>query len=216
MRRAHELMLRHNIEQANSGVASTYEVRQLGEPTKRASGVDLDIVGLLTEFFFVEVIRVPVYVPATGDQAEVFEVIGTNANVEMALHVFEFLRATAEKLWQENRGDRRVKSGRDRHAYQSGVVRGFREKLLFARLDSERAQKASAASGERESNELVWTGDDKLDAFFRARYPRIRRRRRSLSMSGAHAAGREAGRTVVLNKPVTRGPSGGGTRLLRD
>jgi len=33
---------------------------------------------------------------------------------------------------------------------------------------------------------------------------------------GAHAAGREAGRTVVLHKPVTStGSAGGGPRLLR-
>jgi hypothetical protein len=214
MRRAHELMLRHNVEQAKSSTTSTYEVRQLGEPQKRATGVDLDIVGLLTEFFFVEVIRVPVYVPATGDHADVFEVIGTTANLDLALHVFEFLRATAERLWQENRGDSRVKSGRDRRAYQSGVVRGFREKLV---LTSPRyARPTPGAARSEQSTELVWIDDDKLEAFFRARYPRIRRRRRSLPMSGAHAAGREAGRTVILNKPVTHGPSGGGTRLLRD
>ena len=224
MRRAHELMLRHNIEQASSGVASAYEVRQLGEPTKRASGVDLDIVGLLTEFFFVEVIRVPVYVPTTGEQAEVFEVIGTNANVEMALHVFEFLRATSERLWQENRGDRRVKSGRDRRAYQSGVVRGFRDKLVASRKSNAEASSSRSSSaganaksnGDSSSTELVWTGDAKLDAFFRARYPRIRHRKRWVTQTGAHAAGREAGRTVILNKPVTRGPSEGGPRLLRD
>jgi hypothetical protein len=228
MKRAHELMLRHNIEHVRTGVAASYEVRQLGEPSKRASGVDLDIVGLLSEFFFVEAIRVPVYLPATGEHADVFEVIGTHTNVEMAAHVFEFLRATAERLWQENRRDARVKSGRDRRAYQSGVVRGFREKLLFARTAQEKAAKeaarAATQTAQRElfataaatSEALVWSGDPKLDAFFRARYPRIRTRRRWISLSGAHAAGREAGRTVILNKPVTRGPSGGGPRLLRD
>jgi hypothetical protein len=217
MKRAHELMLRHNIEQARSNTTSTYEVRQLGEPQKRASGVDLDIVGLLTEHFFVEVIRVPVYVPATSGQAEVFEVIGTAANVEMALHVFAFLRATAEKLWQENRGDARVKSGRDRRAYQSGVVRGFRDKLTASKKSESSASSERAASSvASDSQELVWTGDSKLEEFFRARYPRIRTRRRFISISGAHVAGREAGRTVILNKPVTRGPSDGAPRLLRD
>jgi hypothetical protein len=187
-------------------------VRQLGEPQKRASGVDHDIVCLLTEFFFVEVIRVPVYVPTSGEQAEVFEVIGTHANVEMAQHVFAFLHATAEKLWQENRGDARVRSGRDRRAYQSGVVRGFREKLVLSGY----GPYARARPTSEESTALVWTGDSKLEEFFRARYPRIRRRRRSLSSSSAHAAGREAGRTVILNKPVTRGPTDGAPRLLRD
>ena len=34
-------------------------------------------------------------------------------------------------------------------------------------------------------------------------------------INGAHAAGREAGRTVVLHKPVERGASAGAPRLLR-
>jgi hypothetical protein len=34
-------------------------------------------------------------------------------------------------------------------------------------------------------------------------------------VSAAHAAGREAGRTVVLHMPVEHGSSGAGPRLLR-
>lgn len=204
MRRAHELMLRHNIAQAtaHAGLPSTFEVKQLGKPQRRANGVEIDIVGLLTEFFFVEVIRVPVYVPEEATWGDVYEVIGTHSNVEMAAHVFAFLTATAERLWQENRGDRRVKSGRDKRAYQSGVVRGFREKLL-----AERNQLAGTG--------LIWVGDGKLDAFFRARYPRVMKRRRMIRLGAAHAAGREAGRKVVLHKPVSStGSRGNGPRLL--
>ena len=74
-----------------------------------------------------------------------------------------------------------MRSGRDRLSYQSGVVRGFREKL---------------------------------DDFYRARHPRITTRRTSIRLDGAHAAGREAGRTVVLHRPVESAGSGP-TRLLR-
>lgn len=200
MRRAHELMLRHNIEQA--ATEQHYEVRHLGTPSKRANSVEADIVGLLTEFFFVEVIRVPVYVAREGAHAAVYEVMGTHANVEMAAHVFAFLLATAERLWRENRGDARVKNGRDRISYQSGVIRGFREKLLSERR-------------ELKGTGLVWVGDGKLHDFYRARYPRIRTVRRSVRLSRAHAAGREAGRNVVLHKPVSDTTTSGKPRLLR-
>jgi hypothetical protein len=202
MQRAHALMLRYNIEQAATA-RSDYEVRHLGEPGKRANGVEVDIMALLAEFFFVEVIRVPVYIAQSGEHAAVYEVIGTHANVEMAAHVHAFLLATADRLWRENRSDTRVRSGRDRLAYQSGVIRGFREKLLSERH-------ALAGTG------LVWVGDASLDTFFRARYPRITRRRRTIRMTKAHAAGREAGRTVVLHKPVTQSGSSAARRLLRD
>ena len=200
MKKAHELMLRHNIEQLP--IKHDFEVRHLGESRQRANAVQSEVVGLLSELFFVEVISIPVYVPQTGKRASVFEITGTLANVEMAAHVYEFLLATADRLWQANRADARVRSGRDRVSYQTGVIRGFREKLLFERT-------------ELRGVGLVWAGDKRLEEFYRRRNPRIVTRRRSLRVGGAHHAGREAGRTVVLHKPVTNGPSGGGPKLLR-
>ncbi|HET9989741.1 MAG TPA: DUF2786 domain-containing protein [Kofleriaceae bacterium] len=199
MKRAHELMLRHNIEQLPT--VHEFEVRHLGEPRRRANTVEAEIMGLLSEFFFVEVISIPVYVPHTAAHGRVYEIAGTLANVEMASHAYAFLLATCERLWRENRADARVRSGRDRVSYQTGVIRGFREKLVFERV-------------ELRGVGLVWRGDKRLEEFYRKRNPRIVTRRRSLRVGGAHHAGREAGRTVVLHKPVTTGPSGG-PKLLR-
>lgn len=201
MRRAHELMLRHNIEEARAKQERSYEVRLLGDPHKRGTRVEAEIAGLLSESFFVKVIRVPIYLPLAGKSGQVYEIAGTHANVEMAAHVYAFLLATAERLWRENRRDARVRSGRDRMSYQSGVIGGFREKLVAERK-------------ELRGTGLVWAGDRTLDAFYHARHPRIEHRSRRVRIDGAHAAGREAGRTVVLHRPVTTGPTGG-TRLLR-
>lgn len=194
MKRAHELMLRHNLEQLP--VKHEFEVRHLGEPRRRANPVEAEIVGLLSELFFVEAISIPVYVPRTALHGRVYEIAGTLANVEMACHVFAFLLATADRLWRENRGDRRVRSGRDRVAYQTGVIRGFRDKLLAERVELRGAG-------------LVWVGDRRLEEYYRRRHPRVVTRRRSLRIDGAHRAGREAGRTVVLHKPVTTGGTSG-------
>jgi hypothetical protein len=202
MRKAHELMLRHNIEVTAARAERNYEVRHLGDGSKRGTRVESEVAGLLLEFFFVKVIRVPVYLPLVGKSGSVYEIAGTHANVEMASHVYAFLLATAERLWRENRHDARVRNGRDRLAYQSGVIRGFRDKLLSERQDLKQTG-------------LVWVGDGDLDRFYRARHPRITTRRHSVRLNGAHAAGREAGRSVVLHKPVETGPSGRGTRLLR-
>jgi len=202
MRKAHELMLRHNIEAARAQAEREFEVRHLGDPGKRRSRVESDIIVLLSESFFVKAIRLPVYLPRTGTRGSVYEISGTRPNVEMAAHVYAFLLATAERLWRANRGDARVRSGRDRLSYQSGVVRGFREKLGVERT-------------ELRGTGLVWRGDAKLDDFYRARHPRITTRRTSVRLDGAHAAGREAGRTVVLHRPVESSGGGGATRLLR-
>lgn len=203
MAKAHELMLRHNVDEARARTRHEYEVRELGDPSKRGTRVEAEIACLLSECFFVKVIRVPVYLPLAGKRGNVYEISGTHANVEMAAHVWAFLLATSERLWQANRRDQRVRSGRDRQSYQAGVVNGFREKL--------RAQRTELRSSP--AGALVWTGDRGLDAFYRARHPRIEHRRRRVRYDGAHAAGREAGRRVVLHRPVETGSSGG-TRLL--
>jgi hypothetical protein len=202
MRKAHELMLRHNIESTAARIERDYVVRHLGDPERRGTRVDSAVAGLLSEFFFVKVIRVPVYLPRMGKSGKVYEIAGTRANVEMASHVYAFLLATAERLWNQNRHDARVRNGRDRLAYQSGVVGGFRDKLL-----SERAGLSQTG--------LVWIGDGDLDSFYHARHPRITTRHHRVQINGAHAAGREAGRTVVLHRPVEHGATGAGRRLLR-
>jgi hypothetical protein len=204
MRKAHELMLRHNIEVAATRAERSYEIRHLGDPHKRGTRVESEIAALLSELFFVKVIRVPVYLPLAGKSGLVYEIAGTRANVEMAGHVYAFLLATAERLWAENRHDARVRSGRDRMIYQSGVIGGFRDKLLSERTGLQQTG-------------LVWVGDRDLDRFYRARHPHMTTRRHHVRINGAHAAGREAGRTVVLHKPVERGGSASpaGPRLLR-
>jgi hypothetical protein len=55
----------------------------------------------------------------------------------------------------------------------------------------------------------VWVGDADLDAFFKKRHPRIVHVRHAGNRrTAAHAEGREAGRRIVLHKPVQGGPSG--------
>ena len=197
MRRAHELMLRHEIDAASA--ARDFEVRHLGDPRRRTSAVESAILVLLDDCFFVRVIRIPVYLPLEGRRGAVHELSGTRANLEMALHVYEFLLATADRLWHANR-DALGARGRDRLEYQSGVIRGFHDKLV-------RERAALAGTG------LVWVGDGALESFFRKRHPRITRRSHSQRASPVHAAGRAAGREVVLHRPVSDGP-GRSRRLL--
>ena len=199
MNKAHELMLRHNIDAARARTERGFEVRHVGDPTRRTTRVASEVANILAEFFFVEVIRVPVYLPRLGKRGAVYELIGTPHNLDMAEHVHAFLLATADRLWRENRHDARVRSGRDRLAYQAGVIVGFRTKLLLDRRVLQSGQG------------LVWA-DKQLGQFYRRRHPHIVTRRSRVSVGGAHQAGREAGTKIVLHKPVSSTGSGG--RLL--
>jgi Protein of unknown function (DUF2786) len=209
MRRAHELMLRYNVDVTAAAQKQFYQVAQLSDPNKRKTRVEASVMSLLGSLFFVKVIQVPVYLPLQAKRGSVYEISGTPPNVSMASHVYEFLIATAERLWQSNRYDPRVRSGRDRIAYQAGVIRGFHEKL-----EAER-KTFKTGGGAADGTALIWLGDRGLDDFYHARHPRIASRRTKVRSNAAHSAGAEAGRTIVLHRPVGGASSASGAgRLL--
>jgi hypothetical protein len=159
------------------------------------------LASILGEHFFVETIWVPVYRAVEGKRGSILEICGSEANLELASYVHAFLLDTSGRLWTKHRAEAKIRGNRDRQKFVAGVMLGFREKL--------RAQ-----ARESQSEGLVWVKDGNLDAYFRKRHPRIRHvSYRGGRPSEAYAHGREAGRNIILHRPVAEGPSGG-VRLL--
>lgn len=130
------------------------------------------------------------------------EVCGAPVNLEMASYVYDFLMRTAQRLWDDYRRARGIRSQRDRRTYVAGVMAGFKEKL-------DRQRKAHQVAG------LVWVGDADLSRYLKRRHPHIRwTHYRGSAGSDAHADGRAAGRDLTLHRPVTAGTSGGGPQRL--
>ena len=204
---ARKLMLKFNVEVARPTAESTrarrYGYRHLGKPSGRIYEHQRRLAMLLTEYFFVEGIWLPVYRPKDGKRGSVFEICGLEHNLMMAEHVHEFLTATALRLWAEYRREQGGGSNRDRQAFLAGVMRGFESKL-------------AAQNRKFEQQGLVWVPAPDLHDYFRARYPRVHTQRRSgASRNEAFASGREAGKGIVLSQPVAKGSSGGRPKALR-
>lgn len=202
MSAAQRLMLKYNVEAVGRGARSSYGFDQLGTPSGRVGESQRQLAALLGEFFFVEVIWVPVWRVREGKRGSVLEVCGTPENLELASYVHAFVTHTGERLFAEYLAKRGSSRRGDRERFLSGLVTGFREKLV-----TERAK--NAVQG------LVYRGDPELYGFFRGRHPRVRMTRHQVTTSGeAYARGREAGARLVLRRGVRGAPSGGLTRLL--
>jgi hypothetical protein len=201
MAAAQRLMLKHNLEVAGRAGAR-YGFRHLGKPSGRIPEPERILAGLLGEHFFVEGIWVPVWRPLEGRRGLVLEVCGTPENLELAAHVHGFMLGTADRLWRDWRRAHRAPL-RDRRAFQSGVMAGFRETL------SRQAERNRAEA-------LIWVGDADLRRYHRRRHPHIRSSSYTVSpRTTANEAGRAAGRTVVLHRPIERrGEPGAGGRHL--
>jgi hypothetical protein len=193
MSAAQRLMLKHNIEAAVSGTTASYCFRHLGKPSGRVSEHERRLAMLLDEFFFVQVIWVPVWRVTEAKRGSVLEVCGSRDNVELAAYVYDFLSYTADALYRADRKRRRDRTHAARRKFLAGVISGFHERLRGER-------KRSEAQG------LVWVGDAELHGYFRRRHPHLRWTRHSVSTGGeAYARGQTAGRNIVLHRGVKAG-----------
>ena len=194
MNAAQRLMLRYNLSVA--AARPTYLFRHLGEPTGRVLEAERWLATILADHFFVEIIWVPVFRPLTGKRGTVLEICGSRANAEMATYVHTFLRETAGRLWLAHKRDTHLRSDRDRQKYLAGVMLGFLDKLR-------EQEKAHHQEG------LVWVRDGNLHDYLRQRHPRVRTvRYQNGEPCEAYEHGREAGRSIVLHRPVSEGSSG--------
>lgn len=195
MKAAQRLMLRYNLSAV--GRSQTYQFRHLGPVSGRLQESERWLATILHEHFFVETIWVPSYQTKIGKKGTVLEVCGTPANLDMAAYVHSFLRGTAERLWLEHKRSTGERANKDRQKFLAGVMIGFREKL-------------GSQETPHKQEGLVWIKDANLEEYLHRRYPRVRTvRYRNGRNSMAYEQGREAGRSIVLHRPVSEGTSGG-------
>ena len=190
MAAAHRLMLKHNIEAVRGSAARDYGFAHLGVPTGRVAEHERLVAMILGKHFFVEAIWIPVYRPREGKRGSVLEICGTRSNLAIADYAHGFLHGTAARLWTEHKRERRLASNRERRTYLAGVMAGFADKL---------SRQEAVTRGEG----LVWVRDGDLGAYLRLRHPYVRHVRHSGNKrTNTWADGREAGRKIVMHRPV--------------
>src|SRR5580658_1353084 len=201
MAAAQRLMLRHNLDAVRAQAARDYGFAHLGLPSGRVGEHERLVAMILGKHFFVEAIWIPVYRPLEGKRGSVLEICGTRANLAIVEYVHAFLHHAAERLCREHRRAAGIASDRERRTYLAGVMTGFSERLV-------RQDAKSRNEG------LVWVRDGDLAGYFRRRHPHVRHvRHAGRRRTDAWARGREAGRSIVLHRPVSAPPSSRG-RLL--
>lgn len=201
MAAAQRLMLKYNLEQAVFTSAQGYSFRHVGRPTGRRAAWQRMLASILSEYFFVEVLIVPVYRPREGKRGSVLELMGSVENLEIAAYVHDFLENAAESLWKSHKKQKKLTTQSGRQSFLWGVMSGFYDKLGKARMKSQ-------------EEGLIWQGDPALSEYARARYPYVRRvAARSAVEPEAFSAGKEAGQRLVLHRGM-REPSSSPVRLL--
>ncbi len=200
--RAQRLMLEHNLEQGDAGVALPYLSRQLGPVRRRFQAHEKMLAGLLGEHFFVVCIWMNGFDVQRGMSGRYLEISGTSDNLDMASFVHGFLLETGERLWREHKRSQGILGDAERRRFLAGVVYGFGEQL-----------RGQARQNQEEG--LIWLGDPRLEDYYRTRHPRVRSRRGpTIRATEAWREGKAAGRDIVMHRPVAGHTQRGGGKLL--
>ena len=199
MRKAGELLARHNLDPGELGRAG-YSRLVIDTGYQRLPRHLAGIGSLLHEYFFVRVILGHGYEAMRDRPTRTLELFGRPENVAVAEHCYHFLRERLETLWQAARGRYRGQGARARPSYLLGVVNGFREKL--ARQSRPRSMGPGSDS---RCPQLV--RDPGMDRFMARYHPRIRSggRQRVTVHADAYAEARAEGAGLELYRGVGKG-----------
>ena len=207
MQKAHQLLMKYNIDLVALDKKRRFEMRTLGEVKGRHTSAELWLGSLLGRFFFVEVLWLQSYDAHRDQFGSVMQVYGTPENLDMAAYVYAYLNRVLDELWKSYRQLNAVQNNRERQRYFAGVLAGFYKKL------------AAQADSLEQTEALIWKGDTQLQAFFRYNNPHVQTRQSGgVRATEAYRAGLQDGQNVVIHKPVAqssdqlRGLLGGNAR----
>ncbi len=206
LRKAHELMLKYNLEDLNKRTKEDYIVRPIGSFMRRVPNWTRDIATILHEYYFVNTC-----LNYSHLHGRYYELFGTKENLDLAEYIFCCLCHQVETLWEEFSAKKRLENGGyiqgvfSKESFAEGLVCGYREQLKAekGRLESIPAIQA-----------LVWKGDPLLDEMHKRQYPdmHFRTYHRNANLGGKNE-GYHLGRNLKIKQGIYAGETAN-SRLL--
>jgi hypothetical protein len=194
MRKAHELIARHNIDLIRHGQHQSYISIFLGRPRLRHFRESYHLAHLLQDYYFVQGVWTQAWVLEKARMGRVLEISGSIQNVQIAEYLYGCVRRYIDTAWADYRRGKSLNRYRQSD-FAVGVIEGFRSTL----------RKASASTVKGNDTGLPMRVDDQaLSRYLTRRYPHLR----SFSRKGpAHdgqvlADGTECGKKLVVAKGV--------------
>lgn len=205
MKRAHDLMLRYNLDHPNQQNFKETIIR-LGKTN--ISALTTSVSSLLVSHYRVQVVQSSEYDASTNRELRTLHILGEAHFVDMAEYVFRYMMRTIDQLWQDYK-KQNAASTMLKISFQLGVVNGFSKKMQEAA--SERK-----ATWSKDDYALVVTEAPGLQDFVGQRFPRLRR-----TTSGGRRIhddvynhGQSQGRSITVHKGVNDRRESSGQLLL--
>lgn len=194
MRKAYELIARHNVDLIARGTDQEYTSIFLGMPRLRHFREVYHLAHLLQDFYFVQGMWIQAWVLEKNKMGRVLEISGTRKNVQIAEYIHDSVARYIDTAWADYRRGKGLNRYR-KTDFAVGIIEGFKTTLKLA---------SAPGSGGNGGQLPVRITDHALSLYMQRRYPHVR----SFSNSGrGHDAGvladgQEKGRQLIIAKGI--------------
>ncbi|MCF6177100.1 MAG: SprT-like domain-containing protein [Victivallaceae bacterium] len=191
MLKAQSLIHYYNIDLIETQQKQNYATRRIGECKLRHNREEYALVNFIAEFYFVRSILIRSYLVNRAKSGSVFELSGSQANVEIAHYVYDFIRQYIDRCWKLHPEFSRQQHKTD---FALGIIAGFKDKVTIQHQHDDSGTTA-----------LVRRSDLQLQSYMKYRYPRLVTRRGGSRQENqaARQAGYKKGQAMIVNKGVT-------------
>jgi hypothetical protein len=200
MAKAHELLLKYNIDLLRLEENRNFQSVFVGRPALRHFREAYHLAHLLQDFYFVDGLWVSAYVIEKGKMGRVLEISGTTQNVKIAGYVYDFVHQYIDVQWNEYNLNKRLNRYR-KTDFAVGIIEGFRKKI--ERRTRKQVQRL-------DHHALIKVEDPLLKAYMAYRYPHTTTFRRQVSNQDEKVwqDGIRIGRKLVISQGITETRSG--------
>ncbi len=201
--KAQQLILKYNVDKLSDSEPSDDCVYLIiNHKKKRIEFHQSQIVGLLSEYYFVQAIFSDLYDPQTNQIHKTIELMGRQENVLIAEYVYYFLNQQLTQLWVKNKDN-----FSNRRSYYMGVIKGFRKNLeqTLSRAPDLSSQDHSLNSPSSKIKSLIKQDEKNIRDFMSSRYPRMHNRTSnhpSQFDNQSYTQGQKDGEKIKLNKGI--------------
>jgi hypothetical protein len=192
--KAHELIAKYNVDFFGREGKHDYISVFVGRPALRHFLEDYFLAHLLQDFYFVQGIWIPSYVPEKGRMGRVLEISGTIPNVKLASYVHDYVQSFIQSQWRAYNGDKGLSHYR-RTDFAVGVVEGFRSKLELQREERDKPESSLT---------LRKMEDPLLKEYLKYRYPHTTLVKAGAGRQdpGVRKDGKRIGKNLVISKAI--------------
>jgi hypothetical protein len=194
MHKAHQLMVKYNMDEIDLSRKKEFTSVFLGKPALHHTRDHYQLSQLLMDFYFVQGIWVSTYVVEKNKPGRVLEITGTPVNIKIASHAYHQIVNYMEIQWRQYNQSKKLNRHR-KTDFKAGIIQGFRSKL------SSRTEDSNAGTAARE---IICRSDPGLTEHMAYKYPRTSRIKRNTSNQdrGIFKDGMGAGKKLVISKGI--------------